>query len=128
MDRPTRTLFLLLILAQAAHSAEEYVFRLYDRLAPARYVSELLGVERSLGFAISNSVLVLVGLLCWLVFVRPQRRPARGIAWFWAVLEIANGLGHILLASAAGGYFPGLATAPLLLGLGGALAWRLARS
>ena len=30
-----RTAFLWLIVAQAAHSVEEYVFRLYDVLAPA---------------------------------------------------------------------------------------------
>jgi hypothetical protein len=31
-----RQLFLWLIVAQAAHSVEEYQFRLYDVLAPAR--------------------------------------------------------------------------------------------
>ena len=35
MDRSTRLAFLLLILAQAAHSVEEYAFRLYDLLPPA---------------------------------------------------------------------------------------------
>jgi hypothetical protein len=33
-----RSAFLALILAQAAHSVEQYAFRLYDVLAPARYV------------------------------------------------------------------------------------------
>lgn len=44
--------FLALILAQAAHSIEEYVFRLYDVLAPARFVSGLVGVDRQIGFVI----------------------------------------------------------------------------
>jgi hypothetical protein len=44
-------------------------------------------------------------------------RPAvrRAVAWAWALVEIANGFGHIALSVAAGGYFPGLVTAPLLL-------------
>jgi hypothetical protein len=33
MDRQSRAAFLALIVAQAAHSVEEYVFRLYDRVA-----------------------------------------------------------------------------------------------
>jgi hypothetical protein len=115
---PVRNIFLALILAQAAHSVEEYVFRLYDVLAPARYVSSLFGVDRQIGFVIVNSALVLFGLWCWQARVRPGRGSARGLAWFWALLEIANGCAHVALAAMAGGYFPGLATAPLLIGLG----------
>jgi hypothetical protein len=117
--------FLLLILVQAVHSAEEYLFRLYDVLAPARYVSGLFGVPPPLGFIISNSLLVLLGLWCWFALVRPQRPSARVVAWLWALGEIANALGHTALAVAAGGYFPGLATAPLLLAAGGWLVMRL---
>ena len=117
--------FLLLILAQAVHSIEEYVFRLFDVLAPARYVSTLIGLPPATGFLISNSLLVLFGLWCWRARVRPRRRGARGLAWFWALLEIANGLAHVALAVVAGGYFPGLFTAPLLLGLGAWLVLRL---
>jgi Protein of unknown function with HXXEE motif len=120
-------IFLALILAQAAHSVEEYVFRLYDLLAPARYVSGLFGVDRQLGFVIANSALVLFGLWCWRARVRPGHRSARAFAWFWAVLEIANGCAHVALAALAGGYFPGLATAPLLIGLGLWLALTLRR-
>ena len=132
-DRPQgggeadRLPFLLLIFAQAAHSVEEYAFRLYDRFAPARFVSELFGVERPAGFAVANTLLVLFGLWCWSARVRPQRPGARGLAWFWALLELANGTIHVGLALAAGGYFPGLATAPLLLGSGAWLIFRLQR-
>jgi hypothetical protein len=119
-------LFLLLILAQALHSVEEYALRLYDVLAPARYVSSIFGVDRQVGFVIVNSTLVAFGLWCWFARVRPGRRGWRGLAWFWVLLEIANGCAHAALAAMAGGYFPGLATAPMLLGLGGLLAWRLA--
>lgn len=120
-----RRLFLALILAQAAHSVEEYVLRLYDVLAPARYVSSLFGVDRQIGFVVVNMALVLFGLWCWHARVRLGR--GRGLAWFWALLEIGNGCAHVALAAMAGGYFPGLATAPLLLALGGWLAWTLAR-
>ena len=122
-----RNLFLALILAQAVHSVEEYAFRLYDVLAPARYVSGLFGIDRQIGFVVVNSALVLFGIWCWQARVRPGRRSARAFAWFWALLEIANGCTHVALAILAGGYFPGLATAPLLLALGGWLAWKLGR-
>jgi hypothetical protein len=122
-----RSIFLALILAQAAHSVEEYAFRLYDVLAPARYVSALFGVDRQIGFVIVNSALVLLGLWCWFARVRPGRRGWRGLAWFWALLEIANGCAHLVLAGLAGGYFPGLATAPLLIGVGALLVLRLRR-
>lgn len=118
MELRVQYIFLALILAQAAHSVEEYAFRLYDVLAPARYVSSLFGVDRQTGFVIVNIALVLVGLWCWAARVRPGRGAALGLAWFWALLEIANGCAHIALAAMAGGYFPGLATAPLLIGLG----------
>ena len=106
--------FAAVIAAQAAHSIEEIVFRLYDRLLPARLVSGLFGSDPARGFAIANALLVLAGVVCYFVL----RRGARGPAWFWAVLEILNGCGHLLFAIAAGGYFPGAATAPLLIGSG----------
>jgi Protein of unknown function with HXXEE motif len=122
-----RNIFLALILVQAAHSVEEYVFRLYDVLAPARYVSGLFGVDPQIGFGIVNVALVSFGLWCWAARVRPGRGSARGLAWFWAAIETANGCAHVALAAMAGGYFPGLATAPLLIGLGLWLALGLRR-
>ena len=120
--------FIVLILAQAVHSAEEYVFRLWEHLAPARYVASQFGVPPPLGFLISNSLLVLFGLWCWLALVRRGRPSGRILAWCWAVGELANGLGHVALALGAGGYFPGLLTVPLLLGAGGWLVARLRRA
>ena len=128
MDDRGRAAFFLLIIAQGLHSIEEFHFRLFDALPTARWIAEAIGPSRAAGFLTFNSLLVLFGLWCWFARVRPAHRFARGFAWFWALLEIANGLGHVALAAAAGGYFPGLATAPLLLGLGGYLALRLARA
>ena len=125
MNPRARAVFPVLIAAQAVHSVEEYVFRLYDLLPPASYVADSFGVARPLGFAIANIALVGFGLWCWLARVGPGRGAARAFAWFWALLELANGLGHVGLAVAAGGYFPGLATAPLLIAVAAWLALAL---
>ncbi|MEA3041558.1 MAG: hypothetical protein QOC65_1047 [Sphingomonadales bacterium] len=124
MDVRSRWTFLALIVTQAAHSVEEYLFRLYDLLPPARAVSEAVALDRAAGFAVANALLVGFGLFCWLVWVRPARRPAWAVAFAWALIETLNGLGHFALTYAAGGYFPGLYTAPLLLILG---LWLLAQ-
>lgn len=120
--------FGLLIAAQAAHSIEEYWTGLYLVFAPARLVSSLLGFDPGAGFILANLLLNLFGLWCWLARVRPGRGAWRAYAWFWAVLESANGAGHLLLAAGAGGYFSGAATAPLLLALALTLVERLRRS
>ena len=120
-------MFLLLILAQAAHSVEEYLAKLYEVFAPARFVSGLISNDLALGFLVANAALVAFGLWCWGVPVRSGWRAARGFAWFWAALEFANGLGHSVFALRQGGYFPGVGTAPLLLLLASWLAVLLIR-
>jgi len=67
------------------------------------------------GFLIFNAGLVAFELWCWVVPMQQGWRAARGLAWFWILLECGNGAGHLLLALNAGGYFPGEATAPQLL-------------
>jgi hypothetical protein len=126
MESGTRRAFGLLIAAQAAHSVEEYVFRLFDVFAPARFVAGLVSRDPAFGFAVGNAVIVAFGLWCYVVRVRPSHPSARAYAWFWTGLEAANGCGHILFAAARGGYFPGVATAPLLVGLSLYLGARLA--
>jgi Protein of unknown function with HXXEE motif len=125
MDQRVARAFLLLVLAQAAHSVEEYVFRLFEVLAPARLVSGLFGLDPATGFAIVNSGLVLFGFACWLGPAKRGGASGRAVAWGWAAVESANGLVHLGLAVAAGGYFPGLYTAPLLIAAGAWLATRL---
>lgn len=127
MERRCRLAFLWLILAQAAHSIEEYVTRLYEVFAPARFVSGLVSNDLSFGFLAVNAALVAFGLWCWAVPVRSGWRASRGLAVLWALLEFGNGLGHFALAISRGGYFPGVATAPLLLLGAGWLATLLAR-
>ncbi len=116
MDPRTRAAFGLLVLAQAAHSIEEYHFRLFDVLGLTRFVSGLFSRDLATGFAIANAGIFLFGLWCHLVPLRSGRPAGRAIAWGWVAVELANGVTHIGLAVARGGYFPGVGTAPLLLG------------
>jgi hypothetical protein len=124
----TQHLFLALILSQALHSVEEYLFRLYEVLAPARWLSGVLSLNPAIGFAIANTLLVSFGVWCYLARVRSAHPSGRSWAWAWTVLEGANGMAHLLLAADARGYFPGAATAPLLLGLSAALGLTLSRT
>jgi hypothetical protein len=128
MSNRSRLLFLALILAQAAHSVEEYVFHLYDVLAPARFISGLVSENLGVGFAIANVAFVTFGAWCYLARVRANHPSGVGWAWFWTWLEGANGTGHLLFAAARGGYFPGAWTAPFLLVFAVSLASELRRS
>ena len=47
--------------------------------------------------------------------VRLRWKAASSLIWFWTLLELGNGVGHVLLAIGRKGYFPGVITAPLLL-------------
>ena len=122
-----RHAFALLIAAQAAHSVEEYQFRLFDVFAPARFVSRLFSSDAATGFALANGTLVLFGIWCYAARVRTQHPSARAYAWFWVCLELANGTGHIAQSIIRGGYFPGVGTAPLLLASAGLLGLTLVR-
>ena len=122
MKHRAQLVFLCLILSQGAHSIEEYVTKLYEVFAPARFVSGLVSQDLALGFLVVNAALVMFGLWCWAFPVRSDWQIARGLMWFWIILEIGNGVGHSALALSRGGYFPGVATAPLLLLFAGWLA------
>ena len=122
MSPRSRWAFLVLILAQAAHSTEEYVFRLFDVFAPARFVSSLVSDDLALGFALVSVGLVLFGLWCYAARVRPGHSSGAVFAWLWTVLELGNGIGHTALALSQCGYFPGVATAPVLLAVSTYLA------
>ena len=122
MEHRVQLVFLFLVLAQGAHSVEEYVTRLYEVFAPARFVSSLVSDDLAVGFLVVNAVLVTFGLWCWAFPVRSGWHAARGLVWFWTILELGNGIGHLALAMSRGGYFPGVVTAPLLLLFAGWLA------
>jgi len=123
-----RRLFLALIGAQALHSVEEYITRLYDVFPPARFISGLFTTDLRLGFAAFNVALVGFGVWCYAVRVRPNHPAAAGWIWFWVVLELANGAGHLGLATIRGSYYPGAATALLLIAAAVMLAYRQVRA
>jgi hypothetical protein len=97
-----------LILAQAAHSAEECAGRLWESFPPARLVSGLISSDLERGFIVANVFLVGFGLWCWA----------------WVALELVNGLCHSLRTLSRAAYTPGVATAPVLLVLAVYLASR----
>jgi hypothetical protein len=115
VEQRSQLVFLFLILAQGAHSVEEYVTKLYAVFAPARFVSSLFSNDLAVGFLVANAALVTFGVWCWAVPVRSGWRAARGIVWFWTILDLGNGLSHSAIALWRGHHFPGVGTAPLLL-------------
>jgi hypothetical protein len=114
-----------IVLAQAAHSAEEYVGRLWESFPPARFLTGLVSQDLERGFLIINVSLVAFGLWCFFGPVRRAWPSAVPLAWAWAALELVNGIGHPLWALRQGSYTPGVATAPLLLVLAVYLALQL---
>jgi hypothetical protein len=127
-DAPARRFqwtFGALIVVQAAHSAEEYLGRLWESFPPARFVSGLISRDLETGFLMVNVHLVAFGAWCFLWPVRRGRPSAVPLAWGWVAIETINGIGHPLWSFRQGGYTPGLATAPLLLLLALSLAHRL---
>jgi hypothetical protein len=119
-----RTAFGLLIAAQAAHSIEEYVGRLWEVFPPAAFVSGLVSSNREAGFIGLNIGLVAFGIWCYLWPVSRAWAVAPALISIWTVIEIVNGLGHPLWSLLQGRYTPGVATAPILLVLALNLAWR----
>lgn len=114
--RLTRSgLFLGLAFSQAGHSLEEFHFRLFELLAPARYLSGLVSQNLAFGFALINSLIVAFVFWTYFFRVRPAARTASQWTWAWSLLELANGIGHVVFAAGTGGYFPGVYTAPFLL-------------
>ena len=114
-----------LVIAQAAHSTEEYLGRLWESFPPARIVSGLVSDNLERGFVVANVMLVAFGFWSWVGPVRREWPSAAPLAWTWVALEVVNGIGHPLWAIRHGGYAPGVATAPLLLAVAVYLAWQL---
>ena len=117
-----------LILVQAVHSIEEYVGHLWESFPPTRFVTGLVSSNPERGFVALNVLLLAFGVWCFLWPVRRGWPVAFALGWLWAVLEIVNGIGHLLWSIREGGYTPGLATAPVLLVLAVYLAYQLRRA
>jgi hypothetical protein len=113
ITQKARIAFLALVIAQAAHSIEEYVFRLYDVFAPARFVSALISTDLRTGFIAVNLAFVAFGFWCYAVPVQ-EGSIALPFLWFWIAVEVLNGIGHPIISIMERSYIPGTATAPVL--------------
>ncbi len=125
MTRHKEAAFGALVLAQAAHSVEEYVGRLWETFPPARFVAGLVSQDLERGFLLFNVALVAFGLWCLAWPIRRAWPAAAVLAWVWVTIEVINGVGHPLWSLRMGGYTPGVATAPVLLVLALYLARQL---
>ena len=117
--------FAALIATQAAHSCEEYAWRLYESFPPARFVSGLVSSDLQRGFLIANILIVGFGVWCVLWPIRLNWPSARPLMWLWVVVELSNGVVHPAWSIAQGGYTPGVATAPILFVIAFTVARRL---
>jgi hypothetical protein len=107
-----RHLYPGLVIAQFLHGFEDFVTGFHEvfplfSLAPEFFILLHLGLT-----------LLLAALIPSVAHGRPW---ALKLAKFWAVVEILNGAGHIMIAVIEWDYYPGLWTAPLLLIFGAAL-------
>jgi hypothetical protein len=114
-----------LVLAQIAHSIEEYIGRLWESFPPARFLTAMVSSDREVGFIVINGALVAFGLWCLAFPVRREWPSSARFVWLWVVLETINGVGHPLWTLRQGEYTPGVLTAPLLLVISLYLATRL---
>jgi hypothetical protein len=115
--RRTTTLFLVGVLFQALHFAEEYSTRFFDRFPP------VLGLSPwSANFFVAFNVCWIGIWICAAFGLHAGHRWAFFPAWFFAIAAMANGIAHPLLSLRVGGYFPGLLTSPIL-GIVGLLLW-----
>ncbi len=123
MSIKPRLIYLLLVLAQAFHSIEEYIGRLWENFPPATWLCGVVSDDLHTGFLIINIGLFVMGILTWFFMVRKNHRLAFIPIWFFIIIEMINGIGHPIWAIYKGGYEPGVLTAPLLLILA-VLLWR----
>ena len=114
MNKKIRITFLLIALVQGIHSIEEYYGELWDVYPPARYICSLVSSNLENGFVMINICLFIVLMLTWLTTFS-KNSSAKPLLWFWAIMELINGIGHSVWAMMERSYVPGLTTAPVLL-------------
>ncbi|MEE9234756.1 MAG: HXXEE domain-containing protein [Candidatus Acidoferrales bacterium] len=130
---PVGNIYLLLGLAQAAHSIEEMRTHLYEFFwtATGRLHSSFPSFPQfrmeADTFAAINMALIAL-LLATVPFVRTGRRWALFLAAVVGTIEILNGAAHLTGVVVFRGYVPGAASAPLLFLLGCFLLRELRRT
>lgn len=114
-----------LVMAQGAHSVEEYIGRLWESFPPAAFLTGLVSSDRELGFLVINIALVGFGFWCLWWPIRNAWPSGPALAWAWVAIEIINGVVHPVWSVRQAAYTPGVLTAPILLGLALYLAVQL---
>ena len=115
MNGKIRLAFLLLIILQAIHSAEEFICGFYEQFPPMRLLYQASPHLAKPAFAISNVLLVCAGLACFYHWVQPMREGAKTIIRVWITIESINVIAHVVWAMIISGYNPGLATVILFV-------------
>lgn len=87
-------IFLMLVIVRALHSVEEYSGRLWEVLRPAKLVSSVVAENTGTGFLIINIGLFIFDMGCWFFLLRRNTAFARGVFWFWIIIELINGAGR----------------------------------
>jgi hypothetical protein len=117
MIRKIRAAFLALILLQAVHSTEEFIFKFYEKFPPMRFIYQDIPNLAKPAFAIANLFLFFIGLSCFYYWVKPERKGARTVIWVWVIIESFNVIAHFVWALLIRGYNPGLVTGTLFVPL-----------
>src|SRR5262245_45123517 len=112
MPKIIRRIFLFIIFFQVMHSIEEYYGKLWTVLEPARFMSSLFSFDLRIGFIIFNSSFLILMVTTWLL---TKKFSLTALLWFWAIVEMLNGMAHIGWSILEKNYKPGLITAPFLL-------------
>lgn len=115
MDKKIKIFFLILVLIQGLHSAEEYIGKLWETFPPAKFLTGLLFNNHQTVFLLINIGILIFGLWCWFFPVLRNYSYARILIWIWVVIEMINGIGHSFWALYERVYIPGVATAQILL-------------
>jgi len=111
---------LVTIALQAAHFVEELSSGLHERL-PALFGLSPIPLQFFVSFNVAW--LVIWSLSAW--GLTAQRRAALFPLWFLGIGCVVNGIAHPALSILAWGYFPGLATSPVVGVFGVVLLRRL---
>jgi hypothetical protein len=120
--QPAVRITAIAIVAQAGHFAEELTTGLHERL-PATFGLAPLSLPV---FVLFNVGWLGIWVLSAWGLAR-RRRAGLFPLWFLGIAGVINGVAHPLLALRVGGYFPGLATSPLMAAVGAVLLGRLSR-
>ena len=113
LSKKIKLAFLLLVLIQALHSIEEYIGRLWEVYAPAKFITGLVSNDHEIGFVMINICLFLFGIFVWFAAIRNYSFAIVPV-WFLTIMEIINSIGHSVWAVMEKDYVPGVATAPII--------------